>query len=186
MTEEQKPKRPAAHVWVIGLLSFMTAGFVITLVGVATGRSSGSLNFRQNWLPLAFLSAAAFALFCLIVGGRHRWAYYITSRILGIWTLRGIYNVLVYAWLLAFGKRPLNINYFHFSERGQPFYVQQLMFIANYLAMPATVALIVWVFVRFTFTRESRSYFQFKKSAGNDPGEPGKSTKQQDEAPTLS
>ena len=31
------------------------------------------------------------------------------------------------------------------------------------------LAFIVWLFVRFTFSRESRNYFQLKKTSANDP-----------------
>jgi hypothetical protein len=183
MPEPVNLKRPSAHRWVIGLLCVTIVASVIVLSDIPTGRAGAS--WRQYWREIALLSASAFALFCLIVGGRHRWAYYITSGLLGIYAFRGICNLLLYAWLLAFGKRPLNINHFQFSQHGQPFYVQQVMFVTNYLGTPLVVAFFVWMFIRFTFTRESRSYFQFKKSTGNDSGEPDKSTKQDDEAPTL-
>lgn len=182
MPETVKLKRPSAHRWVIGFLCIMTVAFISNLADAATGRTGESL--RQIWRNLAFSSGGAFALFCLIVGGRHRWAYYVTSGVLGVWTLRKIYHLLLVAWLLAFGKKPLNVNIFHFDARDQPFYSQQLMSIVNHLALPASLALIGWMFFRFTFTRESRSYFQFRKRAVDIPGDLGKATKQHEQAQT--
>jgi hypothetical protein len=159
--EGQKPKRPTSHIFVIGLLSFMTAGFVFSLVDLATGGQSGA-SMKQNWVGTACLTGGAFALFCLVVGGRHRWAYYVTSGLLGLWAIRGVDTVIVYAWLLASGKVPIRWSYFDIAE--------QRVSLARELIIAAIVAFVIWLFVRFTFSRESRSYFQLKKKSGIDAG----------------
>jgi hypothetical protein len=189
MPEAEKLKRPAAHRWVIGLLCFMMAASVIFLTDSSTGR--GGANSTRYWIVLAVLCGCLFTLFCLIVGGRHRWAYYVTSGFLGILAIRGVYSLIQFLWLFAIGKSPghtlfpQNAAFSQLTASVRPFFVQQVMFFSYQLIMPGIVGLFVWTFMRFTFTHESRSYFQFKKCARNDPGEPGKSTKQHEDAPTL-
>jgi hypothetical protein len=161
MTGQQNPKRPATHVFVIGFLSLMTAGFVFSLVGLASGSSGGSLRqLRQDWVVTACLTGGAFALFCLVAGGRHRWAYYVTSGILGLWAIRGVNTVTAYAWLLASGKVPMRWSFMDIAE--------QRVSLAKELIMAAILAFVIWLFVRFTFSHESRSYFQLKKKTDND------------------
>jgi hypothetical protein len=169
MPAEQKPKRPTSHVFVIGFLSFMTVGFAIFLLDLANGRSGASSSFRQNWLVIVFLGGGAFALSCLIVGGRHRWAYYVTSGLLGLWALRGLNTAITYAWLFASGKRPASTPYYHLAERHKPLVEQQQITPARALLIAAVVTFIVWLFLRFTFSRASRNYFQLKKRTTNDP-----------------
>src|SRR5690348_8239136 len=147
--EQQKPKRPVTHIFVIGLLSFMTAGFVIMLFGLASGQSA--MNLRQlahYWVAIVCLTGGALALFCLVVGGRHRWAYYVTSGVLGLWALRGIDTVIAYARVLASGKVLIRWSYLDIAEPG--------VSLARSLVVAAIVAFVIYLFVRFTFTRESR------------------------------
>ena len=164
MPEAEKLKRPAAHRWAIGLLCFMTVTSVIFLTDSSTAR--GGANSTRYWIGLACLCGSLFTLFCLVVGGRHRWAYYVTSGVLGIWALRGICNLFLFAWLFAFGKRPAFTIYSH-PERVNPSLVR-VATLSSYVIIPLMIALTVWLFVRFTFSRESRSYFQLKKKTGND------------------
>jgi hypothetical protein len=160
-TEQQKPKRPVSHGFVIGLLSLMTAEFAIILFSLATGRSELSLRqLRQVWVPDALFTGGAFALFCLVVGGRHRWAYYVTSGVLGLWALRGVQTVNVYAWILASAKGPIKWSFLDIAE--------QKVSLASEVIVGAIVAFVIYLFVRFTFSRESRSYFQLKKKTGNE------------------
>jgi len=189
MPEAEKRKRPAAHRWVIALLCFLMVGLLLYLADGPAGLHGVSL--RQYWLVLAYFCGGLFVLFCLIVGGRHRWAYNVTSGFLGILALRAVYSLAQCLWLFALGKSPGNLPFpqnaafLQFAARVRPFSLQQVVFFSSQLITPAMVGLTVWLFIRFTYTAESRSYFQFEKRVGNDPGEPGKSAKEHEETPTL-
>jgi hypothetical protein len=79
---------------------------------------------------------------------------------LGLLALRGINTLIVYAWVLASAKGPVRWSYLDIAE--------QRVSLAREVIVAAIVAFVIWLFVRFTFSRESRSYFQFKKRTGND------------------
>jgi hypothetical protein len=161
----QKPRRPLSHNFVICYLCLLTATWAIILVMVVSGRSGAS--FKLYWLPITFLTGAAFALFCLLVGGRHRWAYYVTSVVTGVWTLHGVYKMIANIWLFASGTGPITAPYFHLAERHRPYSNWQLLAIAQQLIAAAVAGALVWLFVQFTFGAESRGYFQLKKRTGN-------------------
>src|SRR5258708_2709591 len=168
MPESEKLKRPASHRWAIGIFAFTTAAFVIFLIDAIAGRSGASP--RRYWLPIAFLSVGALALFSLIFGGRQKWAYYVTSASLATWAVRAIYTSSLYAYNLVCHGPPLGIPYFHLLERDKPFVVQQHMTLARQIMVLVVTGLTLWLFLRFTIGRQSRNYFGFYDPESHDSG----------------
>jgi hypothetical protein len=160
MSETRNFKRPASHRWAIGLLAFMTAGFILLLFDLFRGRSGKSPD--AYWGVIAILSVGALALAALVLGKQRRWAYYLSAGSLAIWAGRGLYTVSLFVYDLLSGGSSLSSPYFHLAERDKPFVVQQHVPWDRQLLLTVTVGLLVWLFVRFTFGRPSRIYYGFQ------------------------
>jgi hypothetical protein len=74
---------------------------------------------------------------------------------------------LVYYFLK--GNAPLVVPYFHLAERDKPFVVQQHIPLATQLGMPVATGLLVFLFWRFAFGQQSRSYFGFPAAVADSP-----------------
>lgn len=146
-----------SHRWAIGIFGFISLGFVILVIDVFAGRSGATLG--QYASPLLMLSVC-FLVFCtLVVGGRHMCAYYITSVCLAALSLRSIYVLFLYGKYFLKGHTALSVTYFHLAERGKPFATEQHMSVARQLIVLVMTGLVTLLFLRFTFGRQSRSYF---------------------------
>lgn len=137
----------------------MTAGFVVMLLDLFRGRSGASPG--PYWSVILILSAGALALVALVIGGRQRWAYYVASGALAIWSVRGVYTVLWYLYYFVTRGSSVSIPYFHLAERDQPLVVQQGVPIAKQLMIVVMAGLMIWLFRRFAFGRASRRYYGF-------------------------
>jgi len=159
MQETANQKRPASHRWAIGIFGFMTAGCVVMLLDLFRGRSGASPG--PYWSLIVILSVGALALIALVLGGRRRWAYYVGSAALGIWSARSVYTVLWYLHHYITRGSSVSAPYFHLAERDQPLVVHQDVPVARQLLMVVAVGLLIWLFTRFAFGRPSRSYYGF-------------------------
>ena len=139
----------------------MTAGFVVMLVDLFRGRSGASPS--PYWSLIVILSVGALALIALVLGGRHRWAYYVCSGALAIWSARAVYTLLWYLRHFITRGSSISTPYFHLAERDQPLVVQQDVPVARQLLMVVALGLLIWLFTKFAFGRASRSYFGFDK-----------------------
>jgi hypothetical protein len=161
MSDITNQKRPASHRWAIGIFGFMTAGFIVMLLDLFRGRSGSSPG--PYWSLLAILSVGALASIALVLGGRRRWAYYVGSVALGIWSARGVYTMLWYLHHYLTRGSSVSTPYFHLAERDQPLVVQRGVPVAKQVLMFVAVGLLVWLFTRFAFGRPSRSYYGFDR-----------------------
>ncbi len=155
----EKVRRPASHRWAIGIFSVMTLPFVILMVDVFSGRSGATP--KQYSLILAFLSVGTIALFCLVLGGRRRWVYYVSSCSLAVWAARATYVLSLHIYYFLVGAPSVRIPYFHLLQRDKPLAVEQTVAIGRQISLAIGVGLLVLLFVRFTFGRPSRHYFGF-------------------------
>jgi len=168
MTDSLKPKRPASHRWAIGILAFMTAAFIVLLIDLFSGRSGA--NPQPYWIPLAVLAFGAVGLAALVLGRRQQSPYYVAAGSLGIWACRGVYTMSVRAYHLLFSGGSFSTPYFHLAERDKPFVVQQHESLGRQFLMAVALGLFIWLFIRFTFGRPSRSYYGFCDAEKIDAG----------------
>jgi hypothetical protein len=159
MSDTAKQKRPTSHRWAIGLFAFMTAGFAIFLMDMFRGRSGVAPG--PYWSPIVILSVGAIAFAALVLGGRQRWAYYISSGALAVWAGRGVYTLLWYVYYFFVRGDSVSTPYFHLAERQRQFVVQQQVSMGKQLLIAVMVGLLIWLFVRFTFGHPSRRYYGF-------------------------
>lgn len=153
----------------------MTVGFIIFVFDLLTGRSG--VSPRSYWAVIVILAVGAVALASIVLGGRSRWAYYIGSCSLGIWSIRAVYTLSWYAYRHLSGQGTPTTPYFHLAERDKPFMVPRHVSSGRELLIAILVGLMVWLFIRFTFGRPSRSYYGFPnehsieaKCEGMEPG----------------
>lgn len=169
MPENGKLKRPTSHRWAIAILGFVTAGFAIFLIDLFTGRSG--VSPKQYWSLLAILSVGALAFLSLVFGGSRRWAYYVSAVSLGIWVARSLYTLSIYVYHFTVGGGgPVSKPYFHLAERDKTFVIQEDMPLSRQFMLVVIVGLWVWLFIRFTFGRPSRSYYGLPDREKSDVG----------------
>lgn len=155
MLETQNVKRPASHRWAIGILGFISCGFIVILIDLLRGRSGAT--FAQYSSELIILSMC-FLTFCsLVIGGQRIAAYYTTAVGLGALSVRAIYVLGLYARIYLKGHVTSH-TYFHIAERGRPLAEQQAS-AAIPFGVPVMTCLFILLFCRFAFGRQSRSYF---------------------------
>ena len=155
MSEITNQKRPASHRWAIGLFGFMTAGFAIFLLDLLRGRSGAAPG---SYLSQIFiLTVGAVGLVALVFGKRRRWAYYVGSGALAIWSARGAYSLVLYFHYFVTNGGSISTPYFNLAERDQPFVVQENIPLGQLLLMPMMFGLLIWLFTRFAFGRPSRA-----------------------------
>ena len=145
----------------------MTAGFIVLLIGLFSGRSGASP--QPYWVPLAILAVGAVGLVALVLGRRQQWAYYVAVGSLGIWVCRFVYTMCVRAYYLFSGGSSIT-PYFHLAQRDKPFIVQQQESLGRQSLMIVFLTFFIWLFIRFAFGRPSRSYYGFYDAENIDAG----------------
>jgi hypothetical protein len=159
MNEITTHKRPASHRWAIGIFGFMTVGYAVFLLDIFRGRDGATLS--PYWERVAFLSVGAIAFVALIFG-RRKWAYYVASWALAIWSARGFFSFLQYAhYFVVHGDLGWG-PHFHLAERDQPFVESQKIPVSELPLMGLAIGLLIWLFVRFAFGIPSRRYYGFQ------------------------
>lgn len=143
----------------MGIFGFMTAGFAILLLGLLRGRSG--VTPSPYWSQILILTIGALALGSLVLGGRRRWAYYVCSGALAVWSVRGVYTLGWYLYYFITRGGSVSTPFFHLAERDQPFVVQQHVPLGKQFLLAVMVGLLIWLFTRFAFGRPSRRYYGF-------------------------
>jgi hypothetical protein len=154
-------KRPQSHYWVIGIFGFITLGAAIFISELLIGGSSISLG--SSWDRVLVFLMGGLAVFSLLLGGRRRWVYYISSVALVVWLLRLFYTWLWYFERFLSGGGTISAPDIHMFEQGQPLVTHHDLHIGRqFLFESIGIALFVWLLVRFISGKPSRRFFGFE------------------------
>jgi hypothetical protein len=158
MSEPTKTKRPASHRWLIGICVFMTLGFAVLLIDVFSGRSG--VHPSSYWPLMAMLSFFPLTLFAVFLGRRQKWVYYFAAVMLAILGCRALYVSSLHVYSI-YKKSPVVTPYFHLAQREKPLVVNQEVPVVKQILIPVATGFLILLFFRFTFGRQSLSYYGF-------------------------